>query len=259
MDAITAPQSTRTARQSREINAEIKAAIASGSREIEVLHPGSRHSLAVGILEPARIVFRGDVGYFCGGALRRSRHRGVRRRRLVAGRRHDGRQGRRPRQLAAPRPAPSIRGGLVCVKGDAGARSGIAAKGGDRADRRLDRLHDRLHDAEGPPRGLRRRRRGVRGLDVPGRALLRRRDPGSRLGHAPRGAIRRGARLARRHLRPRSTSAPSANGRRCGRRESSGATTRRSSPSGRRRCEGSRPTGHGGNSIHARTLPRSRG
>jgi len=54
-------------KSSREVNAEIKAAIAAGRTTIEVLNPGSRHSLAVGILTPAKIVFRGDVGYFCGG------------------------------------------------------------------------------------------------------------------------------------------------------------------------------------------------
>ena len=158
----------------REINAELKDAIAAGQREIEVLNPGSRHSLAVGILEPARIVFRGDVGYFCGGlsdgldievdgdagwSLGADMMSG----KIVV---HGS---------SGSSTAPSIRGGLVVVEGNAGARSGDRGQGRDDRDRRLDRLHDRLHDAEGPARRLRRRRRGVRRLDVRGRALLRRR------------------------------------------------------------------------------------
>jgi glutamate synthase domain-containing protein 3 len=113
----------------REINAEIKTAIASGNREIEVLNPGSRHSLAVGILEPARIVFRGDVGYFCGalsdgldievhGDTGWSLGADMMSGKVIV----HGNSGSST--------GPSIRGGLVCVKGDAGARSGIAAKGG---------------------------------------------------------------------------------------------------------------------------------
>jgi len=54
-------------RDTRSINQDIRQAIADGAPAIDVLHPGSRHNLAVGILEPARITFRGDVGYFCGG------------------------------------------------------------------------------------------------------------------------------------------------------------------------------------------------
>jgi glutamate synthase domain-containing protein 3 len=116
-------------KSAREINAEIKASIASGSGEVEVLNPGSRHSLAVGILQPARIVFRGDVGYFCGGlsdGLEIEVH-GDAGWSLGA----DMMSGKVVvHGNSGSSTAPSIRGGLVCVKGDAGARSGIAAKGG---------------------------------------------------------------------------------------------------------------------------------
>jgi glutamate synthase domain-containing protein 3 len=116
-------------KSTREINGEIKAAIASGRTTIEVRNPGSRHSLAVGILSPARIVFRGDVGYFCGGlsdgldievfgdagwSLGADMMNG----KIVV----HGNSGSST--------GPSIRGGLVVVEGDAGARSGIAVKGG---------------------------------------------------------------------------------------------------------------------------------
>jgi len=113
----------------REINQELKAAIGAGNRELEVLNPGSRHNLAVGILEPVRIVFRGDVGYFCGGlsegldieihgnagwSLGADMMNG----KVVV----HGNSGSST--------APSIRGGLVTVMGDAGARTAIAVKGG---------------------------------------------------------------------------------------------------------------------------------
>lgn len=113
----------------REINAELKAAIAAGHRELEVLNPGSRHNLAVGILTPARIVFRGDVGYFCGalsdgldievhGSAGWSLGADMMSGRIVV---HGS---------SGSSTAPSIRGGLVAVMGNAGARTAIAVKGG---------------------------------------------------------------------------------------------------------------------------------
>ena len=113
----------------QEINSELKDAIAAGQREIEVLNPGSRHSLAVGVLQPARIVFRGDVGYFCGalsdgldievhGDAGWSVGADMMNGKIVV----HGNSGSST--------APSIRGGLVVVEGNAGARSGIAVKGG---------------------------------------------------------------------------------------------------------------------------------
>jgi len=129
MDAVTLARVDAHGKTTREVNGEIRALVASGQREIEVLNPGSRHNLAVGILEPVRIVFRGDVGYFCGGLS-------------------DGLdleiEGDAGWSLGADMmtgkivvhgssgssTAPSIRGGLVVVMGDAGARTAIALKGG---------------------------------------------------------------------------------------------------------------------------------
>ena len=50
-------------RTAREINAEIRQAIAGGDRDIVVKDPGARHNLAVGILEPVRIRIAGSAGY----------------------------------------------------------------------------------------------------------------------------------------------------------------------------------------------------
>jgi glutamate synthase domain-containing protein 3 len=116
-------------RSTREVNEELRSLVAAGRREIEVLNPGSRHNLAVGILEPARIAFRGDVGYFCGGLS-------------------DGLEleieGDAGWSLGADMMSgsavvhgstgsstgPSIRGGTIVVMGNAGARTAIALKGG---------------------------------------------------------------------------------------------------------------------------------
>jgi len=129
MDAVVAATVDAHGKTTREVNEELRALVEAGEREIEVLNPGSRHNLAVGILTPARIVFRGDVGYFCGGlsdgleleirgdagwSLGADMMSG---RVLV-----DGSSGSST--------APSIRGGLVVVRGNAGARTGIALKGG---------------------------------------------------------------------------------------------------------------------------------
>ena len=129
MDAVTLARVDAHGKTTREVNGEIRTLVASGQREIEVLNPGSRHNLAVGILEPVRIVFRGDVGYFCGGlsdgldleiegdagwSLGADMMNG----KIVV---HGS---------SGSSTAPSIRGGLVVVMGDAGARTAIALKGG---------------------------------------------------------------------------------------------------------------------------------
>ena len=129
MDPITLATVDAHGRTTKQVNEELRALIMSGRRDIEVLNPGARHNLAVGLLEPARIVFRGDVGYFCGGlsdgldievegdagwSLGADMMSG---KILVHGN-------------AGSSTAPSIRGGLVVVMGHAGARTAIALKGG---------------------------------------------------------------------------------------------------------------------------------
>jgi methylamine---glutamate N-methyltransferase subunit B len=129
VDAVTSAAVDAHGKSSRQVNEELRALIAAGQTDIEVRNPGSRHNLAVGILEPARIHFRGDVGYFC-GALSDGLEIEV-----------DGNAGW---SLGADMMAGSIlvhgsagsstgasmRGGRVVVRGDAGARSAIAGKGG---------------------------------------------------------------------------------------------------------------------------------
>src|SRR5579872_1378922 len=116
-------------RASREINAEIKQAIAAGEREIIVRDPGARHNLGVGILEPVRIRFAGSVGYYCAGlsdgphivvdesagwGLAESMMSGE----IVV------------RGSAGNGAAAAIRGGTVVIHGDAAARLGVSMKGG---------------------------------------------------------------------------------------------------------------------------------
>jgi glutamate synthase domain-containing protein 3 len=113
----------------REINRQIKAAMATGQREIQVQNPGARHNLAVGLVEPVQITFAGSVGYFLGGMMDGphlhvtgncgwSAGECMLQGEIVV----DG--------YAGNSVAASMRGGAVVVRGDAGARAGIALKGG---------------------------------------------------------------------------------------------------------------------------------
>src|SRR5579872_211912 len=116
-------------RASREINAEIKQAIAAGEREIIVRDPGARHNLGVAVLAPVRIRFAGSVGYYCAGlsdgphivvdesagwGLAESMLSGE----VVV------------RGSAGNGAAAAIRGGTVVIHGDAAARLGVSMKGG---------------------------------------------------------------------------------------------------------------------------------
>lgn len=129
MGAVTSASIDAAGRSTRQINAEIRGLIASGQTDIEVLNPGARHNLAVGILEPARIVFRGDVGYFCGALsdgleIEVEGDAGW----SLGADQMDGRV--LVRGSAGSSTAASLRGGLVVVKGNAGARTAISLKGG---------------------------------------------------------------------------------------------------------------------------------
>ena len=117
------------ARTIREVNAAIRARLAEGAKEIRVVHPGARHNIAVGILQPCRITVAGSVGYYCGGmgdgpsieitgsagwGLAECILSGT----VVC------------RGSAGNGAAASIRGGTVVVHGNAAARAGISMKGG---------------------------------------------------------------------------------------------------------------------------------
>ena len=117
------------ARTTREINAEIRRAIAAGEREIVVKDPGARHNLGVAVLEPVRIRCAGSVGYYCAG--------------LIDGPRVEIDQSAGwglaeslmngevvVRGSAGNGAAAAIRGGTVVIHGDAAARLGVSMKGG---------------------------------------------------------------------------------------------------------------------------------
>src|SRR4051794_12019370 len=113
----------------RQINRELRQAIASGQREIRLIEPEARHNLAVALLEPVRVVFEGSVGYYCAGMMdgghveiRGSAGWGTAESMMNGTVEIDGNAGSGV--------AASIRGGTVVVRGDAAARAGVSMKGG---------------------------------------------------------------------------------------------------------------------------------
>jgi glutamate synthase domain-containing protein 3 len=114
----------------RLINLELRRLVYdAGASQVTVRNPGSRHSLAVGLLARCRIRIEGSVGYFGGGLI-------------------DGPEieitGRAGWSVAenmmsgvvvvakntGSLTGASLRGGDLVVRGDAGARTGIEQKGG---------------------------------------------------------------------------------------------------------------------------------
>lgn len=113
----------------REINRELRQAIAAGQREFRILNPDARHNLAVALLEPVKVIFEGSVGYYCAGMMdgghveiRGSAGWGTAESMLNGTVLIDGHAGSGV--------AASIRGGTVVVRGDAAARAGVSMKGG---------------------------------------------------------------------------------------------------------------------------------
>jgi glutamate synthase domain-containing protein 3 len=113
----------------REINRELRAAIAAGQRDLQVAEPDARHNLGVALLEPVRVVFDGSVGYYCAGMMdgahveiRGSAGWGTAESMLSGTVVIDGNAGSGV--------AASIRGGTAVVRGDAAARAGVSMKGG---------------------------------------------------------------------------------------------------------------------------------
>jgi methylamine---glutamate N-methyltransferase subunit B len=116
-------------KETREINRQIKARVQSGEAEIRLHNPEARHNLAVGLLQPCRVLIDGSVGYYCAGLsdgpdveIHGSAGWGLAEN-LMSGK--IVLHGNAGNSVAA-----SIRGGLVVVRGDAGARAGISMKGG---------------------------------------------------------------------------------------------------------------------------------
>ncbi len=113
----------------RQVNADIKAAVARGHR-VRVQNTLSRHNLGVALPAGAVIDFEGSVGYYCGG-LNNGAHIRIERNAgwglgeaMASGTiTVNGYAG-----MAA---GASMLGGLLHVRGDAGPRTGVAQKGGD--------------------------------------------------------------------------------------------------------------------------------
>jgi methylamine---glutamate N-methyltransferase subunit B len=117
-----------TDRPIRDINRDIRAALADGQRVV-VRDPAARHSLGVALLTPGVVEFDGSVGYYCGGMgdgatihVRGSAGWGLAEGQLSGTVVVDGNAGNSA--------AASIRGGTVVVRGDCAARAGVAMKGG---------------------------------------------------------------------------------------------------------------------------------
>lgn len=51
----------------REVNQQIKALAAQGVQHVDLENPAGRHNLAIGLEQPIHLIFRGPVGYYCGG------------------------------------------------------------------------------------------------------------------------------------------------------------------------------------------------
>jgi hypothetical protein len=60
---------TTVTRPTRDINRQLRAAIAAGQSDIHVLNPEAKHNLGVAVLQPLRVVFEGSVGYYCAGMM----------------------------------------------------------------------------------------------------------------------------------------------------------------------------------------------
>jgi glutamate synthase domain-containing protein 3 len=113
----------------RDINRQLREAIAAGQQDIRVLNPDARHNLGVALLQPVRVVFEGSVGYYCAGLMdgatvevRGSAGWGAAESMMGGTVVIDG--------SAGSGVAAAIRGGTVVVRGDAAARAGVSMKGG---------------------------------------------------------------------------------------------------------------------------------
>ncbi len=120
---------TAADRPIRQVNQEIKKAIAGGGR-VTVKQPRSRHNLGIGLPTGASVNFEGSVGYYCGGlnngaVIRITRNAGwAVGEAMATGEITVG-------GYAGMSAGSSMRGGLIHVRGDAGPRCGVAMKGGD--------------------------------------------------------------------------------------------------------------------------------
>jgi glutamate synthase domain-containing protein 3 len=117
-------------RTTREINTFLKETARLGpDAQALLLHPDSRHNLAVGLTSPLTIRIAGHVGYYCGGLcegvdidITGDAGWGLAEN-LMSGRvRLSG--------SAGSAAGATLHGGTMIIGGDAGARCGVAMKGG---------------------------------------------------------------------------------------------------------------------------------
>lgn len=114
----------------REINSFLKSVATSGPEAAAALvHPDSRHNLAVGITQPLSITIDGNVGYYCAGLcdgidveINGDAGWGLAENLMSGSVILHG--------SAGSAACATVRGGFVAIQGDAGARCGIAMKGG---------------------------------------------------------------------------------------------------------------------------------
>lgn len=116
-------------RTTREVNALIRKYVSEGLLNVQLMNPGARHNLAVGILDPVRITIAGSVGYYCGGLsdgasieIEGSAGWGLAESMLSG---HISVRG-----SAGCGAAAALRNGTVVILGDAAARLGVSMKGG---------------------------------------------------------------------------------------------------------------------------------
>ena len=98
--------------------------------EVEVLHPGGAHAIAVGVNHPVRIEVRGHAGYYVGGMNKHARitvHGNV-----GWGAAENMMSGSvRVKGFASEAAGATAHGGLLVIEGDASLRCGISLKGAD--------------------------------------------------------------------------------------------------------------------------------
>ena len=99
-------------------------------QEFQVLHPGGRHALSVGLTHPIDVTIDGHTGYYCGGMNQEAKitvngnvGTGVAENMMSGCVRVKG--------DASQSAGATAHGGLLVIEGDASARCAISLKGGD--------------------------------------------------------------------------------------------------------------------------------
>jgi len=155
--AVTTATIDALGKETREINKEIRRLISEGFKEITILNPGSKHNLAVAIIDPASswardhgfepaspekyglpagisvrdvtLIFEGSVGYYCAGLIDgptvviRGRAGWALAENMMGGTVIC-------EKAAGSSLGSSLRAGTLVAKGNAGGRTGISQKGG---------------------------------------------------------------------------------------------------------------------------------